>query len=379
MLVTNNRRALSRVILAIIVAIVVVVAAFGAVLLTNPGILGASSTTSSGNLVQLAQQEGSLSLVGGPATPWWNATTLAFEKAYPGIKVSFVRQAAGELGTTLQAQFASGQITYDVAIFSAPSPQYVAALNNGWLVSYKSPSLATYKWSSTFVDPQYRSVAVSAWAGTVWIYNTKDVPSNMVPHSWEDITNNITFWKGNLGLNDPRFGGFTWYEYYENIWLPYGVSAFQNLSKINPTYVSTVVTSANDVASGTLYGAYTSDAAVFSLIQQGAPVALAYPSSGQLPLLWEAGILKSSPHPYAAELYMDWITSSAGQTVGVQQGLAWSPLLQNMTPVAGIPDMWTAPGLITLNATQQTQVNNAFAYNSTLGVITNALGLPPSS
>lgn len=370
----SRRIAISKwVTVAIIVIIVAVAGVIIGYTVTAPS-QSTTSTTSTASLVDLARQEGSLSLVGGPPQAFWNATTLAFENAYPFLKVSFSLQPAGSLGSTVDSQERAGSVTYDVAVIPAPSPQYLGFLNSSYLVPYDSPSFSKYNWSSQFIGPNFTSFAAGATVGSAWVYNINTVPANMVPHSWADIWNNASFWgNGQFGMNNPALGGGTWFTYYHTIWEPYGITGFQKLATLKPYLGSTVAEYAAKAAAGQLRGGYTWDSYNFALMKSGAPINVVYPSNPVLNT-WQAAILKGAPHPNAAKLFIDWLASPPAQHVVVEQGTVWSAMIQNETPYPGLTNIWQLH-YVTFTSSQQQEIYAQFSKSGALGQIETALGI----
>lgn len=86
---------------------------------------------------------------------------------------------------------------------------------------------------------------------------------------------------------------------------------------------------AQDVANGEYVVALTYEPLSLNLVRSGAPVEIVYPSEGAAFLPATIQIIAGGPNPDAAEAFIDFITSEAGQTI-IAQETAGRPLREGI-------------------------------------------------
>lgn len=280
--------------------------------------------------IAAAEKEGALSLYIFEAGPLTEDTVLAFERAYPKIKVNQVRGRGNDLGPRIVAERRGGK--YLVDLFAGGKGTALGTLYLGKILDPIRPLLLLpevldeSKWfrrELKFVDPENKYIfAYIGNAGGVEInYNSTLINPKEFTSYWDLIQPK---WKGKITATDPRTRG-----------MDNPVLFFYYHSKLGPDFIRKLygdmeVTIARDyrqpvdwLASGryALCIPCVSDE-MDKAMDQGLPV-------GQVLKLKEGGTLSSSggtltllqnaPHPNAAKIFVNWLLSREGQTV-VQKG-----------------------------------------------------------
>jgi len=323
------------------------------------------------DLYEKARKEGKLTIIGSGVEPLAEVIK-KFKEKYPGIEVSAVFLTPGPLQGRLEAEYKAGKLTMDILNVACPSPQFKWILDRGLWVTYLSPLADKLPKEYVVGDVTY------AYAASIFFalaYNKDLVPKDKIPKSVLDFANDA-FWRGKIGIGDPRGGGATWTMYYL-LYNAYGIDLFRKLRENNIVVTSSADATAR-TAAGTLYGGVIIDGHGISRIKLGAPIGIIYPEKDPLtPIIWCTGITKDAENPNAAKLFIEFLLTEEGQRAVVESGY-WSPLYKDLKPLPDIPNIWQLPNLkIYLPGDWEgyKPVLDAFNMNSTLGEIVKALGL----
>jgi iron(III) transport system substrate-binding protein len=121
---------------------------------------------------------------------------------------------------------------------------------------------------------------------------------------------------GRIGIPDPNFvGGFV-----NNLWMlkqnlpaPEYTAMLTKLGALKPRTFESTVPMNSALAAGDIAVGWSYDGTLSSQISAGAPIAVSFvePQPVMFTLI---GILEPSKNPEAARLFLDWFTSSEGQT-----------------------------------------------------------------
>ena len=285
----------------------------------------ASSTTVSGGtsssflstLVKNATAEGQVTVY-APYTPQQvQSLSAAFHQIYPGVTVNGIPYDTGTLLNKWSSEVSSGKGIADIIIGGATATYY-AGLQTHSEMYFASPENQYYPYVPYGTDPGW-------WGPTpivqVFAYNKNDLTGNQTPTGFADLAAKVqanpAFWKGKIAVVDPRQDFASFAVLYS--WLArYGNSTFWNwistYAKDGMVTVSSDGALLQGISSGQYlvgFSPYFGD--VFSYIEQGAPVGIIYPSEGAVVGVGGFAISSVAPHPYAAELFMNWLLSKAGQ------------------------------------------------------------------
>ena len=254
-------------------------------------------------LIGKAQQEGSVNLYSVQAPANLAELAKAFEAKFK-IKVNVNRNVDNVLLAQVNAERSTGNYTADVWIPSLK--RYVlGASRNGWVADAVGPNFFKPRFDRKAHMVGKGWHAGSAVLGIAW--NTKAVPGG--------VTDGRGFlqpiFQGRLGVPDPRISTsfMDWY-----LWAngKYGKNYETQLAAQKPKIYTSSLPMTQAVASGEIIGAVTAAGTALTLKDAGAPIEYKV-----LPDNWNAPyigvIMKTAPHPNAAQLLADYILSPEGQ------------------------------------------------------------------
>ena len=234
----------------------------------------------------------------------------AFEKEYPFIQVEFFRGNSERLVQKMFAEYQAKRYEVDI-IDGTVSPTMVRRAN--LLQRFYSPALADY-------PPELKD-AQGYWGSTNLYffatgYNTKMVKPSELPKTYEDLLN--PRWKGQMmwstsrGSGGPIFVG--------NVLNTMGAEAGKAyLQKLKAQNIAKSTASNRQILDLTIAGEYPLALHIFNhhayiSKSAGAPVDW-QPHEPVTATIQTIALAKSTPHPYAAMLLLDFVMSERGQKV----------------------------------------------------------------
>ncbi|GAC1502394.1 MAG: hypothetical protein NVS2B12_11760 [Ktedonobacteraceae bacterium] len=188
-------------------------------------------------------------------------------------------------------------------------------------------------------------------------YNTKHVPAAGLPKDWKDLLNPA--YKNLVAMNDPAFSGPTYpliagvaqimggedqgKQYFTQL----KANGLKNFKTNDPTM--------NSVQTGAREFGIVQDSIIYSAIKAGQPIGIIYPTSGVVGLPGVIGISAHGKHQGCAQQFVNWVLSSAGQTVMTHHDPTdgdtyFIPLVKDTTPV--VQRQLTGINYINLNIPQ---------------------------
>ena len=180
-------------------SLLLVSAIFALTLAFPPGSVAQDNHTA--KLIEGAKKETSLI--------WYTSTSIedikrlfdAFTKKYPFIKTEFFNAGSARVFNRILNEARAGKVFFDlVAVRGVETHQLVKA---GFLQPYVSPEASAY--------PQGFKDTKGYWvdyfdAYNVIGYNTKLVPKDLAPKSWDDLLDSQ--WKGKIAMDEEMY---SWY------------------------------------------------------------------------------------------------------------------------------------------------------------------------
>ena len=155
----------------------------------------------SAKLIEGAKKEGSM--------VWYTSTSVeditrlfaAFNKRYPFIKTEYFNAGSARLYNRILNESRVGKIFFDLVAVRGVETQQL--INGGFFQPYQSPESGAY-------PPGFKD-AKGYWvdyfdAYNVIGYNTKLVPKDQAPKSWEDQLD--PRWKGKIAMEEEMY---SWY------------------------------------------------------------------------------------------------------------------------------------------------------------------------
>lgn len=237
-----------------------------------------------------------------------NATIPLFEEMY-GIEVELIQGGAGELLARIDAEKES---PYGDVIFGGG--ESIFTQYRDCLEDYVSPN-------DQYVNEKFRNVAGFCTnyvvEAPVIIYNT-DLIGDIEINGYMDLLQPEL--KGMIAAADPSASSSALFQIENMLAAMGGFESDEAWAYIEQLLVNIDGKVAGgssavwkSVADGEMVVGLTFEEAAFNLVRDGAPVAIVYPVEGTFFSPSPAAIIKNSPNPENARLFIDFLISKEGQ------------------------------------------------------------------
>lgn len=271
------------------------------------------------DIVAAAQKEGRVVVFSAQGPSVMERVKADFEKTYPGIKLEQTRMSSGPMMSKLDQERATGADGGDVTV-TTEVVWLEDRLKDGTLKAPVGPNAAS--WPAAYMIKG--TIPVLALEPFGIAYNTNLVKTPIT--GYKDLLK--PEFTGKVGMIDlvatSLFAFYDWLERKE------GADYLTKLAAQKPKIYGSNPIGAQMVASGELpVVSFMSATMVLPLVAKGAPVKLVYPDSA-FGIQYAGGIVAWSKRPNAAQVYMDYLMSRAGQT-------AWNGLGEAASPLPNIP------------------------------------------
>jgi len=239
-------------------------------------------------------------------------TVAAFKQANPGVDVEIFRSGTTEVMAKLAAEFASGQPRADVLLI-ADAASMQALKNGGHLLPYPQANVAglaegTYDPDKTYFGSKLITTGIA--------YNTA---AKERPDSWADLEK--PEFKGKIAMPSPLYSGAA------AIMLgtmtsrsDLGWKFFDKLKANEAIAVRGNGAVLTAVANGEKPYGILVDFMAFRAKEKGSPVGFIIPKEGDPAVTEPVAILKTTQNKAAAQAFVDFILSDAGQKLAVSMG-----------------------------------------------------------
>lgn len=269
---------------------------------SSPADSAAVATGSWTDIVAAAEKEGKVTVYSGQGTDQLNELAKRFQAKYPKIKVEMVRGVETALAPKVEAEARTGKGIADLFV----------STDRPWLAANKANFLAPR--GANFDDPAYNR------AENVLDNGSFVVTAAILTFGWntERYGKKLTDYAGLLdpALADGKIGlpptkGATFVDFYQYLEENYGADYLEKLAAQKPRLYPSALPMAEALSSGEIAAATFVQPQVDEQ-KAGAPVewGLANPSWGAR---FQGALLKSAPHPNAAQLMADFMISKDGQ------------------------------------------------------------------
>jgi iron(III) transport system substrate-binding protein len=232
----------------------------------------------------------------------------AFAKKY-GVKVSPIRSDTSEIVLRITNEARAGRMQADIFDGTATVP----ALKRAGLVAQWQPEAAK-TWPKHLVDAEGFWIATNIYVHTP-IFNTQLLPRGKEPHVWDDLLNPAL--KDKIAISGlvssssgPGFVGTVFSGLGEERGLAF-------LKQLSGQKIHNVNSASRSVVDQAIAGEYALVLQAFNhhaviSAAQGAPVDW-IKWSPAMSVLSIAALTKDAPHPNAAKLFAEFLTSAEGQ------------------------------------------------------------------
>lgn len=252
----------------------------------------------------------------------------AFTQKYPGIAVHAIKTTSQVAFQRLMQDLKAGTVQSDV--FTTTDESHMAYLiSKDLLIKYVPENEKGLSKVLRNIDP--KGFYHVSWVGLVTaIYNKNKVNAAESPKDWQDLTD--PKWKNQIAFGSPNFSGLVgvWAVAMEN---RYGWDYFEKLNKLNPQIGRSIDDAITVLNSGERSVAPGNPASAFRSAARGNPLAVNYPTSGTLMDPSPSAIIKGTPHPNAAKLFMEFLTGPEYSKILAKN--SEQPLRDDVPPPAG--------------------------------------------
>jgi iron(III) transport system substrate-binding protein len=264
-------------------------------------------TLAPAQLASAAAKEGSLTWYTTFADPDVQPIIQAFNKQYPKVKVNALRLSADKIPARIITEQRGGK--YNADVVSGDSPQVAQLQQAGALQPYTPKDMAPLP-NGLNLPQGYQGVVYVVT--TVVAYNPTVVKQKglPVPTSWQDLTK--PQWKGQFSI-DP--GAVNWYDsLIKEMGHDKALALVKALGNNKPVFVESHTQAITQVQAGEPAGAATAYGYKAASLKKKTPQSVEFMNANPLPAsLTLIDVVKNAPHPAAARLFDDWMTSKQGQ------------------------------------------------------------------
>ncbi len=285
-------------------------------------------------LLDAAKKEGAVSwYTGYYAQEVVDAVGKAFTDKYPGVKVEAVRNASQVVWQKLQQEQQAGLKVADVLSSTDPS-HFLQLKDEKKLVAYKPSGIDA-------LLPSIRSVDADNlyMIGSIGIvlpsYNTKKITADQAPKRWKDFLD--PKWDKQISIGHPAASGFVG-QWVMSMETEFGWTYMEQLNALHPKIGRSINDTVTDLVSGERQIAAGPLGQMLANKSRGNPVDVLFPEDGAIIIPSPSGVLKDAPHPNAAKLFVEFMTTKEYSDVLAK--FSEVPIRSDV-PFAGIPPLDT--------------------------------------
>jgi len=287
------------------------------------------------DLIKAAKAEGQVTWYQGVLEQGGTGFATHFQNRF-GIKVNHQFMPSGPIYERFRTESASKQNIADVFSSGDAGPM-LAAMKAGYIAKYDTASKSLYPKGWVYDQPNATAYPTQRVQMAV-AYNTRLMKPDDVKvlATWKSLLD-PKFADGKLALGDPTrsLTAFSLYFYMLRVnEAAYGRAFLDKLAAQKPVVYSSHTQEGARIAAGEVPIGVIVDIIAINQYDLGAPIAIIYPSPTPV-ILQHTGMSSNAPHPNAAKLFLEYITSEEGLT-------EWKKSSGGLT---GLPSVDAARGL----------------------------------
>ncbi len=239
-----------------------------------------------------------------------------FENKFPGIKVKYLRLGGASFVERIRSEARAGKYLWDVV--TSEYIQFSELSKHVALARYSSPDSAQI--APRHRDPNGAWVSIYGAIATI-AWNTRMVKPAEAPKDWKDLLE--PRWKGRkIGLPVEAFqwyGGMVTY-----LGDKAGRDYMKALAAQEPQTQQGYTNTSNLLTAGEFPVAITRAHRIEDARSKGAPVDWSAEANPIVISIHPVGISEKAPHPAAARLFDNFLTSVEGQSLFTEEGFTSS-------------------------------------------------------
>jgi iron(III) transport system substrate-binding protein len=272
-------------------------------------------------------------------TSTFKVWTDAFTAQY-GFPVTQYREPGGPLYQRFSQELNAGTASADVLVISERTKTQEAD-SQGWLSPYTPENADAFEPANVLPGlayPTYLTYAAVAW-------NTDLVPQDLQDQLLADPYQALLDPRlaGHLAIGNPTAGGPSLANLITVVDINGDTLGWDYLERLSaeqaPSVQTSTVTTSEGVVNGQFWATVSGTLTVYGkLAVEGAPVAFA--SADAVAITQDyVSVVSNAPHPYAARLFMEWMTTPEAQDAlaNLTQGISTLKGWENDNAVAQLP------------------------------------------
>ncbi|TQL45038.1 iron(III) transport system substrate-binding protein [Homoserinimonas aerilata] len=264
------------------------------------------------DLFAAAQEEGSFVFYTGASEQSETVLAERFTKD-TGVQVEIVRLAPNRLTERILSEQGAGQLGADVIRISGEDLT-LAVADSGAFTPYDVPE--------EYVLPEGTKIDGGAYYRSfdrvyTVVYNNQLVDEADAPESWEDMLDDK--FAGKLGITQVAAGGstaaLTRFQLDE-----LGEDYLRDFAAMNPRIFDSAGALSDALARGEISVGSLPIATAYGAKVEGAPLTIVTPEEGAAAFSYYLGVTENAANTAAAQLFVNWSMSRAGQTASGEGG-----------------------------------------------------------